>query len=188
MNKVLIVVDMQNDFIDGALGTPEAQAIVPKVIQKIRRHEGPVIYTRDTHTKDYPETQEGRNLPVPHCIEGSHGWELQENIARLASQKQPKIFDKSTFGSKDLVNYLIEKDAEQKIDEIELIGLCTDICVIANALTIKTFLPEIPIKVDASCCAGVTPESHEHALKSLEACQIKIEKPRMMIDEKDLMD
>ncbi len=188
MNKVLIVVDMQNDFIDGALGTPEAQAIVPKVIQKIRRHEGPVIYTRDTHTNEYPETQEGRNLPIPHCVDGTRGWEFQENIARLALQKQPVIFNKNTFGSKDLVNYLTEKNAEEKIDEIELIGLCTDICVISNALAIKTFLPEVEIKVDASCCAGVTPESHENALRAMEACQIVIEKPRMIIDEKDLMD
>lgn len=188
MNKVLIVVDMQNDFIDGALGTPEAQAIVPKAIQKIRRHEGPVIYTRDTHTIQYSETQEGRKDPIPHCVEGTYGWEFQENIARLALQKQPTIFNKDTFGSKELVGYLMGKNAENRIDEIELIGLRTDICVISNALTLKTFLPEVEIKIDASCCAGVTPDRHENALKAMEACQIVIEKPRMMIDEKDLMD
>lgn len=188
MSKVLIVVDMQNDFIDGALGTPEAQAIVPKVIQKIRRHEGPVIYTRDTHDKDYPETQEGHKLNVPHCIEGSQGWELQENVVRLATQKQPRFFDKRTFGSMDLVNFLTMKNAEEKIDEIELIGPCTDTCIITNALTLKTFLPEALIKIDASCCAGTTPESYENALKAMDACQIIIEKPRMIIDEKDLMD
>ncbi|HOR84953.1 MAG TPA: isochorismatase family cysteine hydrolase [Bacillota bacterium] len=174
MSKVLIVVDMQNDFIDGALGTKEAEAIVGRVVEKIIGYEGIVIFTRDTHSEAYLSTQEGRNLPVVHCIEDTFGWELQEDIKVLAVNNNCKMFDKNTFGSRELAEYLKELYAAEAIEEIELIGLCTDICVISNALTIKAFLPEVRIRVDASCCAGVTPESHNNALDAMEMCQIDI--------------
>ena len=170
--KVLVVVDMQNDFIDGALGTKEAEAIVDNVAEKIKKHEGPVIFTRDTHGPGYGKTQEGKNLPVEHCIEGSEGWEIS---SRLPVDKAAKIINKPTFGSKDLGMYLEELNGKEKIDKIELIGLCTDICVISNAMLIKAFLPEVPISVDPSCCAGVTPKSHETALEAMKMCQINIE-------------
>ena len=174
MSKVLIVVDMQNDFIDGSLGSEEAVAIVPRVISKIKNHEGLVLFTKDTHGKDYLESQEGRNLPVAHCIEGTPGWELQREIKDIAGQNKNIIFSKDTFGSKDLIDFLVDLAEKENIEEIELVGLCTDICVISNALSIKTFLPEIPIKVDAACCAGVTEESHENALFAMKSCQIDI--------------
>ncbi|MBU5313348.1 cysteine hydrolase [Tissierella carlieri] len=174
MNKVLIVVDMQNDFIDGALGTKEAVNIVPNVIQKIKKFKGKVIYTKDTHNKDYLSTQEGKKLPVEHCIEGTPGWELHKNIQELIEDAQTNIYNKDTFGSKKLVQELIEIDKKDKIEGIELIGLCTDICVISNALLIKAFLPEVKISVDAKCCAGVTPESHQNALNAMKMCQIEI--------------
>ena len=170
--NILVVVDMQNDFIDGALGTPEAVAIVPKVMVKMMNFDGLVLATRDTHGEDYLETQEGKNLPVKHCIKGSHGWEIKEEIQQLLIS-QP--IDKPTFGSEALGKVLkdLNNDVEP-IDSITLVGLCTDICVIANAMLLKAFLPEVPIMVDASCCAGVTPESHERALEAMKACQIEI--------------
>lgn len=167
----LIVVDMQNDFIDGALGTAEAVAIVPKVEKRIREFEGRVLFTRDTHEKKYLFTQEGRNLPVPHCIRGTHGWEIREELEAL---REEPAFDKVTFGSEELAVYLQQEYDEEDIDSITLIGLCTDICVISNALLLKAFLPEVEISVDASCCAGVTPESHRNALEAMKCCQIRI--------------
>ncbi len=163
---------MQNDFIDGALGTPEAVAIVPKVMVKMMNFDGLVLATRDTHGEDYLETQEGKKLPVKHCIKGTHGWEIKEEIQQLLIS-QP--IDKPTFGSEALGNVLkdLNNDVEP-IDSITLVGLCTDICVISNAMLLKAFLPEVPIMVDASCCAGVTPESHERALEAMKACQIEI--------------
>ena len=172
--KILVVVDMQNDFIDGALGTAEAVGIVDRVAEKIRNFDGKVIYTRDTHAADYLKTQEGKNLPVEHCIEGRDGWMIS---SKLPVDDDAKIINKPTFGSKELGLYLEELNAEGKgdcIGEIEVIGLCTDICVISNALLIKAFLPEVPISVDSACCAGVTPESHENALEAMKMCQIKI--------------
>ncbi|WP_353094487.1 isochorismatase family cysteine hydrolase [Tissierella praeacuta] len=174
MNKVLIVVDMQNDFIDGALGTKEAVSILPNVIEKIKNYDGQIIYTRDTHNKDYLSIQEGRCLPVEHCIENTEGWEVHKDIKKLMKDTENNIYNKDTFGSKDLVQYLMNMDGKEKIDEIELVGLCTDICVISNALLIKAFLPEIKILVDAKCCAGVTPESHLNALNAMKVCQIFI--------------
>ena len=170
--NILVVVDMQNDFIDGALGTPEAVAIVPKVMVKMMNFDGLVLATRDTHGEDYLETQEGKNLPVVHCIKGTHGWEIKDEIQQLLIS-QP--IDKPTFGSEALGKVLkdLNNDVEP-IDSITLVGLCTDICVIANAMLLKAFLPEVPIMVDASCCAGVTPESHERALEAMKACQIEI--------------
>ncbi len=170
--KLLVVVDMQNDFIDGALGTAEAKAIVPRVAEKIKNFSGKVIATRDTHGEDYLQTQEGRNLPVPHCIKGTEGWEIRPEIQKLVSE--PPV-DKKTFGSAALGEMLRELDGQEGLESVTLVGLCTDICVISNAMLIKAFLPEIPVIVDAACCAGVTPQSHERALKAMAACQITIE-------------
>lgn len=171
--KFLIVVDMQNDFIDGALGTKEAVAILPAVKSKIEHFDGRVIFTRDTHEEEYLSTQEGKNLPVEHCIKDTDGWQI--NAALEALRKEEPV-DKPTFGSVALGQLLKAYDTyEEKIESITLIGLCTDICVISNAMLIKAFLPETPISVDAACCAGVTPESHERALDAMAVCQINIE-------------
>ena len=170
MKKILVVVDMQNDFIDGALGTAEAVAIVPKVAEKIKGFDGTVIYTRDTHEENYMETQEGRNLPVPHCIRGTEGWQIRTELQQAGAE----VVDKPTFGSSALAENLVDMNREEAIDSITLIGLCTDICVISNAFVIKAFLPETPIIVDAACCAGVTPESHERALEAMKVCQIAV--------------
>lgn len=172
MQDILIVVDMQNDFIDGALGTEEAQKIVPKVKEKIQNFSGKVFFTRDTHEKDYLDTQEGHNLPVPHCIRNTSGWQIHPDLEEL--RKESPI-DKVTFGSTELGDILKTADREEPIQSITLVGLCTDICVISNALLAKAFLPETEIIVDASCCAGVTPKSHETALDAMRACQIRIE-------------
>ncbi len=169
--KLLVVVDMQKDFIDGALGTPEAVAIVPNVQQKVekRRAEGwVVVFTRDTHTEDYLDTQEGRNLPVPHCIRGTPSWEIVSELC----VRDCLVIDKPSFGSLELAHYAVELEG---LEEIELVGLCTDICVISNALLLKAAVPEVPISVDASCCAGVTPASHDNALCAMGMCQIKIQ-------------
>ncbi len=168
--KVLAVIDMQNDFISGALGTPEAKAIVPRVKEKIEaaRASGVrVVFTRDTHTEDYLNTQEGRNLPVPHCLLGTDGWQIcgQLDAADAA------VFDKPGFGSPELIRFLCMLPA---LEEVEFIGLCTDICVITNAMMLKGALPELRVKVDAACCAGVTPASHENALEAMKMCQIGI--------------
>jgi len=173
MQDLLIVVDMQNDFIDGALGTPEAQLIVPKVREKIEGFDGRVIFTRDTHYEDYLDTQEGRNLPVKHCIKDTDGWQIRSELDELRTTTP---IDKETFGSSELGALLWELDDEDEISSITLIGLCTDICVISNAMIAKAFLPEVPVIVDAKCCAGVSVESHENALKAMEVCQIKIER------------
>lgn len=171
MQDILVVVDMQNDFIDGALGTPEARAILPLVRDRILSFEGKVYYTRDTHGADYMSTREGRMLPVPHCIRGSHGWEISPALCDLPSNG---IFDKPTFGSCTLADALAEENAREAIKSVTLIGVCTDICVISNAMLIKAALPEIDVRVDPSCCAGVTPERHANALEAMRACQIDI--------------
>ncbi len=172
MQKILIVVDMQNDFIDGALGTKEAVAIVPKVKEKIRKFRGIVLFTRDTHTKKYMETQEGRNLPVPHCIKGTDGWQIRPELDKL---RKTDAIDKPTFGSSKLAKKLVALNKENPIESITFIGVCTDICVISNALLAKAFLPEVPVIVDSACCAGVTVKSHESALEAMKMCQIKVE-------------
>jgi len=169
--KHLIVVDMQVDFVSGALGTKEAQSIAGKVAEKIRAFDGNVIFTRDTHEKNYLSTQEGKNLPVEHCIRGTDGWQI---IPELTEFIADTVIDKPTFGSMELAALLAEENRKEAIDSIELIGLCTDICVISNALLIKAALPEVPVTVDASCCAGVTPESHKNALVAMKMCQIEI--------------
>ena len=173
MQKVLLVIDMQNDFIDGALGTKEAVAIVPAVKKKIEEFDGTVLFTRDTHFENYMETQEGRNLPVPHCIKGTDGWQIRPELDAL---RNTDAIDKVTFGSSELGSVLQKLDQENPIEAITVIGLCTDICVISNAMIAKAFLPEVPISVDANCCAGVTPETHENALKAMEVCQIRVER------------
>ena len=174
MKKILLVIDMQNDFIDGALGTPEAVAIVENVKAKILSYPKENVFaTRDTHTDLYMDTQEGRNLPVPHCIRGTKGWEIRPDIAELIFPDH--VIDKPTFGSTQLAKLMeILEHREDEGIEIELIGLCTDICVVSNALLIKATLPETPISCDASCCAGVTPAKHEAALETMRSCQIKI--------------
>ena len=172
MQDILIVVDMQNDFIDGALGTPEAVEIVPRVAEKIRSFNGKVFFTRDTQTVDYLSTQEGRNLPVVHCVRGTPGWEIRPELMELC---ETEPVDKPTFGSTRLGEILVELNALDPIASITLIGLCTDICVISNALLVKACLPEVPVTVDAACCAGVSPASHTNALEAMKICQIRIE-------------
>lgn len=171
MQDVLVVVDMQNDFIDGALGTKEAVAIVPKVEEKIRNFNGTVLFTRDTHENWYLETQEGKKLPVSHCIRDTEGWQIRRELDIL---RKTEPVDKETFGSTDLADDLVAMNIDDEIKSITFVGLCTDICVISNALLVKAALPEVPIIVDAACCAGVTPESHENALKAMEMCQVEV--------------
>ena len=167
-----MVVDMQNDFIDGALGTPEAVTIVDKVVEKIGQYNRKcIIATRDTHESNYLETSEGKYLPVEHCIKGTHGWEIREEVALVMPEAM--IVDKPTFGSTRLVR-LLQSEYDNEDIEIELVGLCTDICVVTNALLLKTALPDVKITVDGSCCAGVTPESHRAALLTMKMCQIEV--------------
>ena len=173
MQKLLLVVDMQNDFIDEALGTKEAVAIVPRVVEKICQFDGDIIYTRDTHFDNYMETQEGRNLPVPHCIRDTHGWQLNEAVQTARDAKNARGIDKLTFGSAELPVLLKDRYPEG-LASIELIGLCTDICVISNAMVLKAHFPETVISVDSSCCAGVTPQSHANALEAMKMCQITV--------------
>lgn len=172
MRKILIVIDMQKDFIDGSLGTKEAQAIVENVVKKIKQYEAKDIYaTRDTHPENYLETAEGKHLPVVHCIEGTEGWEINPDVA--AALGSATVINKPTFGSIVLADLLQEENDREEL-EIELVGLCTDICVVSNALLLKAAMPEISISVDASCCAGVTPQSHEAALTTMQMCQIEV--------------
>lgn len=172
--KVLIVVDMQNDFIDGTLGTKEAVAILPNVKDKISQYqqEGlPIIFTRDTHDVNYLESQEGNNLPVEHCLINTEGWEISSEL----DTRNSLILDKPSFGSLDLALQLQNQyQSEESLMEFELVGLCTDICVISNAIILKAALPEAKIIVDPACCAGVTPESHNNALAAMKMCQITI--------------
>lgn len=170
--RYLIVVDMQTDFVTGSLGTKEAQAIVGKVAEKIRSFEGKVIFTRDTHTENYLSTQEGINLPVEHCIKDTPGWQI---VPELDTLRTGTAIDKPTFGSTELSRLLAAENEQEPVESITLIGLCTDICVISNAMILKAELPEAKISVDASCCAGVTPESHKNALSAMRMCQIQIE-------------
>ena len=171
MKRLLVVVDMQKDFIDGSLGTKEAQAVLPRVVEKVRGFEGKVVFTRDTHEKDYLQTQEGRRLPVEHCIRQSRGWEIHDQLKPFCEDGP---VDKVTFASVDLGQKMVQWNREDRITSIELAGLCTDICVISNAMLLKAFLPEVEIIVDSTCCAGVAPESHERALEAMEVCQITV--------------
>lgn len=174
MRKTLIVIDMQNDFIDGTLGTKEAQAIVPNVKKKIEEYEArgdEIIFTRDTHTENYLETNEGKHLPVKHCIYGTNGWQIHNEVTpnSVLKSSSATIVNKYSFGKLDLFEAFDEYP-----DEIELVGVCTDICVVSNALILKATVPEINITVDASCCAGVTPESHKAALTTMKMCQVEV--------------
>ena len=174
MKKVpyLIVVDMQRDFVNGALGSPEAQAMVPAAVEKIREFQGKIIFTRDTHQEDYLSTQEGKYLPVPHCIKGTEGWEIIPELRAFSEGERARVINKPSFGSTVLSALLTEE--REEIESLELIGLCTDICVVSNALLIKAALPELPLRVDSRCCAGVTPEKHEAALETMRSCQIEV--------------
>ena len=174
MKRFLIVVDMQKDFVDGALGTKEAVAIVPNVVNKIETFDGEIIATLDTHDADYLRSAEGKKLPVAHCIYHTEGWILHYEIAKALDKKKHILLEKPTFGSVKLPA-LIEELAGDEPFTIELCGLCTDICVVSNALLLKAHFPEVPIAVDASCCAGVTPASHEAALTTMTMCQIDVE-------------
>lgn len=172
MRKILVVIDMQKDFIDGALGTKEAVAIVDNVVDKIKIYPAENIYaTRDTHREDYLNTNEGRHLPVVHCVKGTDGWQINERVAKALGNI--KIIDKPTFGSVELAEMLKSENKKEKL-EIELVGLCTDICVVSNALLLKANMPEINISVDSKCCAGVTPESHRAALETMKMCHIEV--------------
>ena len=170
MRKALLIIDMQKDFINGALGTKEAQAIVKNVlnrVEKAKKEKMDIIFTKDTHYDNYLETQEGKKLPVKHCIEGTDGWELCEELKKYETSEN--LYKKNTFGCVELA-----QDIKDNYDEVELVGLCTDICVISNAMLIKAFNPEITIKVIQDCCAGVTPDSHKNALEAMKMCQIEI--------------
>ena len=173
MRKILVVVDMQNDFIDAALGSADAVAIVEPVKEKIRSYPAEDIYvTMDTHGEDYLQTQEGKYLPVEHCIKGTDGWQIREDIEDLLTD-DAKIFEKPTFGSTELAESLHTLSENEEI-EIEMVGLCTDICVVSNAMLLKAFMPEVKISVDAACCAGVTLEKHAAALETMRSCQIQV--------------
>ncbi len=169
----LIVVDMQKDFVDGSLGTPEAQAIVGKVMDKILAFDGQIFATLDTHKEDYMHTAEGRHLPVPHCIKGTPGWTLDDGVAAALEQKGYTPVEKLTFGSV-LLPRLLYQAAEGEDFTVELVGLCTDICVVSNALILKANFPEMEISVDSACCAGVTPATHQAALTTMGCCQIQV--------------
>ncbi|MBQ3080745.1 MAG: cysteine hydrolase [Clostridia bacterium] len=171
MKKILIVVDMQNDFVDGALGTKEAEAIVGNVCGKINSFQGDIIVTYDTHHDDYMNTQEGKFLPVKHCIKGTSGWQLNEKVQNALAGKNALFIEKPTFGSTELPE-CVKAIAPDGNAEIELIGLCTDICVVSNALLLKAHFLSAEISVDAACCAGVTPQTHNAALKTMKMCQI----------------
>ena len=175
MKKLLIVVDVQNDFIDGSLGSKEAQAIVPNVVKKIQEWDGDIMFTLDTHDASYLETREGKYLPVEHCIEGTDGHRINQEVLNAVHLKEGdksyiSTLSKRTFGSTALPEII----RGVNVDYVELVGLCTDICVVSNAMLLKAHYPELDIAVDASCCAGVTPESHKAALTTMKMCQIDV--------------
>ena len=169
-HKLLIVVDIQKDFVTGALGSAQAQEILPNVVEKVKNFDGEIIFTLDTHGEDYLETQDGKNLPVKHCLKGTPGHALEEPLAVLCEEKKARVYEKGTFGSVTLAQEL--KEREDAFSSIEFVGVCTDICVVSNALLCKAYMPEMPISVDASCCAGVTSQKHEAALETMRSCQI----------------
>lgn len=173
MKKFLIVVDMQKDFVNGALGSAEAVKIVPNVVNKIKNFQGDIFVTYDTHFENYMETAEGKNLPVPHCIKGTDGWKLDKDVAAALESKEYTEVEKLTFGSVDLPD-LVRKAAGDDEISIELIGLCTDICVVSNAIILKANFLEADISVDSACCAGVTVDTHNAALATMKMCQINV--------------
>ncbi len=173
MKHFLVVVDIQNDFVDGALGTPEAQAIIDNCVKKIEAFDGEIFVTYDTHGENYLETAEGKKLPVTHCVKGTHGWLLNTKIEKALSSKAYISVEKPTFGSVELPT-LIEKSAGDNDFDITLIGICTDICVVSNALILKAYFSEKEIYIDSECCAGVTPDTHAAALNTMRCCQINV--------------
>lgn len=172
--RCLVVVDVQNDFVDGALGTPEAQVALPAMVEKAAGFDGMVVFTKDTHTKRYMDTLEGEGLPVPHCIAPSDGWQLAPQMQQICEERNSPVYMKETFGCPPLATDLEAAFARGNLESVELIGLCTDICVVSNALSIKAKMPNLRISVDSSCCAGVTPEKHEAALETMRSCQIDV--------------
>lgn len=173
MKHLLVVVDIQKDFVDGALGTAEAVAIVENAAKKIREFDGEIFVTYDTHFENYMETAEGAKLPVPHCIKGTEGWELNTDIADALADKKYTAVEKITFGSTELPE-LVKKAVGDEDFDVTLIGLCTDICVVSNALILKANFPEKEVYVDAACCAGVTVDTHNAALATMKMCQINV--------------
>lgn len=174
MKNILIVVDMQKDFIYGSLGNEQTKEIVPAVVKKMNEFQGEILFTKDTHEINYLKTQEGKNLPVEHCITHTEGWELIDELNEFQKKRNHAVYEKGTFGSTSLAEDLVRINQNQGIASIELIGVCTDICVVSNALLIKAFLPEVLIRVDSSCCAGVTPQKHTAALETMRSCQINV--------------
>lgn len=172
--KYLIVVDMQRDFVTGTLGTGEARGIAAAVAKKVREFPGEVVFTLDTHGADYRDTQEGKRLPVEHCVRGTEGWALIPELEEIRRQRGCRVFEKNTFGSLELAAFLAGLYERGELESVELAGVCTDICVVSNALLVKAYLPELPVEVDAACCAGVTPEKHRAALETLESCQVLV--------------
>ena len=172
--KCLVVIDVQNDFVSGSLGTPEAQAMLPRLEEKLRGFEGCGWMTLDTHGADYMDTQEGKHLPVPHGVRETEGWQLAGELGKLAESFGAGIVEKPTFGSEELVASLKALYEAGELESIELVGLCTDICVVSNALMLKAAMPELPMSVDSACCAGVTPQKHEAALEVMRSCQIAV--------------
>ncbi len=173
MKKILVVVDMQNDFVDGALGSAEATAIVDNVVNKIEKFDGDIIATYDTHYENYMQTNEGKNLPVPHCIKGTDGWKLNNKVEAALKEKGYVSIEKITFGSVNLPDKVKSLAGDEEFS-VELIGLCTDICVVSNALILKANFPEAEISVDSSCCAGVSVATHNAALDTMRCCQIEV--------------
>lgn len=170
----LVVVDVQNDFVTDALGTAEAQAALPAMVKKVREFAGQVVFTMDTHDERYLETQEGRNLPVPHCLVNTRGWQLVDELDAIQRERKLPVYLKGTFGSVDLMRDIEAAYARGNVASVEFIGLCTDICVISNAMLVKAALPALPVFVDAACCAGVTPQLHDAALAAMASCQIMV--------------
>lgn len=168
MKKLLVVVDMQNDFVTGCLGTKEAQEITTAVTEYVKSFDGDVVFTQDTHDENYMDTQEGKKLPVPHCLKGSEGWKIVPQLLPYA--EKAKVFEKPVFGSTELASFVADSDYE----EVTLIGVCTGICVLSNAVLLKAFAPQVPVKVIAELCACVTPQSHETALAAMATCQVDI--------------
>lgn len=172
MQEILVVIDMQNDFITGALGSKEAKSIVPAVVDKVKNFKGKVFFTKDTHAENYAETQEGKKLPVPHCMKGTEGWNI---IPELEALRKTQPVEKYTFGGVGLAVVLTNEFQREKISKITFVGVCTDICVISNVLLVKAFLPNATLVVDAACCAGTSVKAHKNAINAMKACQVEIE-------------
>ena len=170
--QCLVVIDCQNDFVTGSLGSPAAQSIMPGLLARVQNHAGPVLFTRDTHYTDYLSSREGRILPVEHCLEGSEGWEIVDALDAFRTEHDCPVFDKETFGSVPLAEKIAEMAKSGLVTSVELTGLCTDICVVSNALLIRSFVPELDVFVNASLCAGTSEAAHKAALQTMASCQV----------------